>query len=353
LAFSLVNMKRHHVIIAAIVLGLSIIGLLLIDYFQLDSPATVTSEAKVETVAPLSPLSDSDSTATLPAQATDMTPAMPPSPPPLSWHEQVTALHGIGKLFGVGAEARMKQLQDFVDGLAPDDLPAAIQELQKLQMHDPTATGKDLRSRLLQRWVEFGAHAAASWTIGMTVGSDRQEALNTIAGAWAAQNFAQASAWAAQLPNSAERQSALENVADAVVYTDPASALKLADTFPAGATRSDIVTRAEGVWASKAPESAAAWAKQIPDENLREQAVAHVAVTWAERNPMAAGNLAINSLRPGPVQEQAVVGIVQRWALVDAPAATAWVHQFPESPLRQIATQTLAQITQPDRPPGQ
>ncbi|MDB6131252.1 MAG: hypothetical protein JWM04_2359 [Verrucomicrobiales bacterium] len=274
----------------------------------------------------------------------------PPQAPTQNWRQQLAALHGIGKLFGLKGEELMKQLQDYAEGLDAENVPAAVQELQELQTQNPTETGRDLQLRLLQKWGQADIRSAAEWTTQMPAGLERQEAIATMAGKWAEKNFAEAGAWAGRLSDKTEKQGALESVADAAIYRNPLDALKLARTLDASPVRDDIIARAAGIWASKAPDEAVSWAKQIPNGSLREQAISRIAVNWAATDPVAAGNLAANSLQAGPMQDAAVAAVVQRWSQTDAPGVTTWVNQFPEGKLRQNATAMLEHLLKNGRP---
>jgi hypothetical protein len=346
------NMKRHQMIKVAVVLGLLMVGLFLIKSLS-PVPAKSVAQGKRAEVDVQSPHFGSTNPTTTSLEG-DLNRKAPSSPPPVNpWEDKLAALHDIGELFGVGAEDRMKQLQDFVESLPADDVPAVVKELQVMQTQNPTATGRDLLLRLLQSWARSDMRAAADWTAQMPAGSDRQEALVTMAGAWAGQNFEEATAWVGQLPDKTERQTVLQGVSDAAVYVNPVDALKLAGSLDETPARDDTIARAAGVWAIKAPGDAVSWAKQIPDDALREQVISSVATSWGEQDPVAAANLAINSMSPGPLQDRAVAGIVQRWGIVDAAGAAAWVNQFPEGTLRQTATAMLDQIAEHNNPTAQ
>jgi hypothetical protein len=332
-------MKRHHIIKAAAVPGLLLVGLLISGYFRPEPPKVATANAKPEVVAPPS-LSDNNSM-TLPVQTANLNPVMRSSQVPISRHDQLIALHGIGELFGVGADARMKQFQDFVENLDAADVSVMVRELQELQMNNPTATGRDLQLRLLRRWAASDLRAAADWTIKMPAGSDRQEAIAALSGASAEHNFNEAVTWAMHLTDDVEQQSALGNVVNAAIYLKPQDALTLASTFPPGSMRDDMITRSAESWAFTAPEEAASYAKQIPDEALREQAISAIAATWGGTDPVAAGNLVMDSMPAGSSQDQAVVAIVQHLAATDPSGAKAWIGQFPEGALRQAANTML------------
>src|ERR1700761_6025812 len=74
----------------------------------------------------------------------------------------------------------------------------------------------------------------------------------------------------------------------------------------------------------------------------RGESSLRLAATWGESDPVAGGTLAVTSLRPGPLQDQAVLAVVERWAQSGAPAIKAQISQFPKGPLRQTAMGELA-----------
>jgi hypothetical protein len=258
------------------------------------------------------------------------------------WRERLSALQGRGELFGQGAEERFKELTDFVEKFATADVPNAVRELQEIQAQNPTVTGRYLQAHLLRRWAESDLPTAIGWITQLPAGDERQEAITSAAGIWARQDFAEAARWAAHLPESAERQSARESVAAEAADANPLEALKLASVLLPSATRDDIITRAAAAWAAAAPEDATAWVQQIADPSLREQVIAGIAATWGEGDPVAAGNLAIQSLPRGALQDRTVMAIVQRWMQIDAKGAAAWVNQFPAGELRQTAVAMMS-----------
>jgi hypothetical protein len=346
-------MKRHPAVKILIIAGVCLIGFLVFQSAKPVSQNAIPPEknetSKTATVADSQSQAPS-AAAFIQKPALTESPQQPSQAPRQNWHEQLSALHGIGKLFGAGGEERMRQLQDFVESLDAASVPAAVKELQELQAQNPTETGRDLRLRLLRKWGNSDIRSAADWAIQMPAGSDREEAITTMAGEWSGQNFSDAAAWAGSLSDPAEKQGALASVADAAVYTDPKAALTLASTLDASSARDDVIMRAAGIWASTAPNDAVAWAKQIPDENLRQQAIASIAINWGNTDPVAAGTLAVESLEPGPVQNMAVIAVVQRWRQTDVAGVTDWVNQFPEGNLRQTATAMLDSLAKGGHP---
>lgn len=258
------------------------------------------------------------------------------------WRTQLSALiNGREELFGPQGEQRLKDLRDYVESIALGDLPAILKELHALQTEAPTAFGKELQLHLVQRWAESDIHSAADWVSQMPPGSEREHVVAALAAEWARQSLTDATVWAKQLPDDAERQMALGSAANETVYANPVEVLTLAATLTPSPTLDEIIARALGAWTRNAPNDAVAWAKNIPDEGLRERTIASVATTWGERDPTGAAYLTLGSLRPGPVQDSAIIAIVQRWVQTDASGATAWVNQFPEGTLRRTAMAML------------
>jgi hypothetical protein len=258
------------------------------------------------------------------------------------WREKLSALtDGREELFGPAGEERLKELRDFVDSVAITDLPTVVRELQELQTQKPTVFGRELQLHLLRHWAEKDVRSATDWITQMPARGDRQEALTAAANAWAGQNLADATTWARQLPDGEEQQKVLESIADEAVYEHPVKALELATTLTPSSTRNETIGRAAAAWTRNAPEDAVSWAKQISDPESREQVITSIAAAWGESDPVAAGTLAASSFRPGPLQDQAVIAVVQRWAQTDASGAKAWIEQFPEGSLRQTAMAEL------------
>jgi hypothetical protein len=342
-------MTQPQVIKLTAVIGLFLVVFLTGEHLKPAKKNAIGREIQTEAVRAANAPPQRSDTAT-PVQKTDLNPDEPPvQAAPNPWQEKLNALiAGREELFGPAGEARLKELQDFVAGIAATNLPVVVREMQELQMQKPTVFGRELRLHLLRQWAESDAYSAANWITQMPANDDRQEALATAANAWAGQDFAGAATWANQLPDGVESQKVLESIADEAVYEHPMEALTLAATLPASSARDNLITRATEVWAATSPEDAAAWADQIPDETLREQVTAVVAMRWAGSDPAAAGTLAIDSMSLGPGQDQAVIAIVEQWGRTDMQGATAWVNQFPEGPLRENATAILDQYAKLD-----
>jgi len=207
-----------------------------------------------------------------------------------------------------------------------------------------SATNRDLKLRLVRRWAENDPRAAADWVSQKATGDSRQEAINSVAIVWANRNLSEAVEWLRRLPADEERQGGLIKVAYEVARSQPIEALKLAIDWPASEARDDLIEHTAKQWASSAPEAAAEWAAQIPDAALRERALAGIATAWGAKDPVAAADLAVTSLAPGRQQDDAVVGIVQRWVQSKPEEAAAWVVGFPAGSLRDAAVGNLVSL---------
>jgi hypothetical protein len=335
-------MTRSKAFWPAAVFGGLLIGYFAIKCFKPIPPSAVRREAETEArrVANAQPQSFDIVTS---VQRADLNPKEPPFQATANpWREKLSDLiDGREELFGPAGEERLKELQGFVESVAITDLPTVVREMQDFQLQKPTVFGRELQLHLLRQWAEKDVRSATDWITQMPAGNDQQEALAAAANAWAGQNFADATTWAKQLPDSAERQKALEVITDEATYDHPMETLDVAATLAPSSMLNGTIARAIAAWTRTAPEDAVSWAKQIPDQGSREQLITSIAAAWGESDPVAAGTLAVTSLRPGPLQDQAAIAVVQRWAQTDAPGVKAWIDQFPEGPLRQTAMAEL------------
>ena len=128
--------------------------------------------------------------------------------------------------------------------------------------------------------------------------------------------------WAEELPEGDERQSVLKSVAYEAARTEPAEALWLAVEQPVQPEWSDLIRYAAMQLAGKDPEGASNMANEISDESLRNQLLSSITTVWSDTNPQAAATMALLSIQSGKLQDDAVIGIVQRWVQKD-PEKTA------------------------------
>jgi hypothetical protein len=221
------------------------------------------------------------------------------------------------------------------------DVPAAV---RLLYSQSGSELAHRLGLRLVRVWADHDPQAAADWVVASLTGYSRAAAIDGLAIVWANRNGQRAAKWVRQLPDPEDRNHALVSAAYEVARTEAIEALGLASDLPPGEARDNLVAHGVGQWASSSPLDAANWAKQIPDENLRQRVLAETATAWARSDPIGAATLALESLAPGKPQEDAVVGIVQRWAQMEPEKAAAWVLEFPAGALRDTSLEELVQL---------
>ena len=202
----------------------------------------------------------------------------------------------------------------------------------------------ELRTLLVRRWVENDAPTAADWVARNLTGTQRAAALNSVATVWAGQDFQGAENWARQLPDVEERSAVMLVLAYEMNRENPNAALALAAELPESQNRDEFIVQSAGAWGAAAFKESVEWAGQIPDELLRHRVLGAIAAAAAESDPMEAAKLAVGSLPSGREQDDAIVGIVQRWVQKSPEQAAAWVAAFPGGTLRETALEALVKL---------
>jgi hypothetical protein len=254
---------------------------------------------------------------------------------------------------GIDLAAKLDVVEKATDPLQREDLIEAFiagvplekttEVLDFLLGKEATATNREIQLRLLRRMAEKTPKAAAEYAALKLTGKHRQDTLKNIAGVWAERDSTEAIAWARSLPEE-DRNLTFVGIAYSMIEKEPMKALDLARELPATDSRDELVNHISLNWAAKNPAQASEWAAQIPDKELRERIVKGIAATWGDTDPAAAANLALTALQPGRHQDDAVVGIVQRWVQNKPDDAAAWVTKFPEGTLRNTATEELVKL---------
>jgi hypothetical protein len=132
-----------------------------------------------------------------------------------------------------------------------------------------------------------------------------------------------------------------------IARTNPVLALTLAAELDPGEERDEVRRHSAAQWAAFDPKSAADWAINLEEGPLRARILAETAMAWSERDPLAAVRFAMDQLDPGRAQDDAIIGIVQRWSQIEPEKARAWVSTFEAGPLKEIATENLLVMSAP------
>lgn len=221
-----------------------------------------------------------------------------------------------------------------------------------LQSRPDSEWSRSLHLLLVRRWAEGNPSSAADWVLHSLPGPMRTEAISGIGIVWANQNLSDATAWVRQLPAGKERDAGIISVAYEAAREKPMDAIVLAIELPDDPAREALVRHSATQWATADPRAATDWAQQIEMGGLRTVVISSIATALGNSDPVAAAELALGSLPMGKSQDDAVVGIIQRWAQNEPANTAAWVEQFPAGSLRDIALSNL--VTQwADKDSGQ
>lgn len=243
--------------------------------------------------------------------------------------EAAAADHSGAELEGQGLSA----LHRLTESLASADFAALL---------GLGSASEELRLKLLLAWAELDPQAAAEG-LGLWAGGPPAEAFGLLAEAWARRDLEGAGAWVRGLPSGAEQETALLALGGEAAPREPRLAIELVRTmkFPEA---TEILVKAAGAWTATEPEAAAEWARSLEDPARREAVLAGIATAWADRDPYAAAKLVLDSIGEGSIEENSIVGIVQRLAFQDLTGARQWVAQFPEGRTRERAEAEVQRI---------
>ena len=233
---------------------------------------------------------------------------------------------------------QQEKLESLASGVALTDVAEA---LAFLEINSDSELAQALHLLLVRRWSEGSPSSAADWVLQSSPGPMRTEAIKGVAIIWANQNLTEASDWVRQLPAGKERQAGIISVAYEAAREKPMEAITLAIELPEDADRDALVKHSAAQWAATDPKAATEWAQQIQTGPLRNQVISSIATSLAESDPKAAAALATESLPAGKPQDDAVVGIIQRWAQYEPENAAAWVERFPTGKLRDAGLENL------------
>lgn len=221
------------------------------------------------------------------------------------------------------------------------ELALKYMQLIKPLLDSSNQTDHDLIYTNLLRGLVAADPAMAGWLAeSLAPGDVRAEFVRRVAQAWAAVDPDGATTWAAGLTDSGEQKATLTGVAFQIAQTDPAAAVALAEKSDLGNT--GALANLAQQWACKDLAATLEWATQQPAGVQRDQIIAQIAFVQAHTAPVAAVDLIVGQIPPGPAQDEAAISVLQVWGMQDYKAASDWVNQFPETPLRNRALNELS-----------
>jgi hypothetical protein len=197
---------------------------------------------------------------------------------------------------------------------------------------------------LVRRWAELDPSEASRWVTQLGDAEACQELSSAVALVRSERDLAGALDWAYSLPGGDTRTRVLTELGYEMARVDAVESMRLAVELSASDSRNGLLLHALRQWAGQDPGGAAAWAEQVADPSLKNNLLANLAAVWGETAPVAAATLALYSISPGRQQDDAVVGIVQRWVQKEPETTAAWVERFPEGDLKWTAVENVVKI---------
>lgn len=244
--------------------------------------------------------------------------------------------------------ARGPELERIAAAMADADVPAALETLWQNGM---TEARQELAQLLLSRWANQDPENASAWLLKKPLSEAWRDSARQVASTWARSDASAAADWVRQWPDE-EKNSGLLAIAYELADSAPKESLGLASELLPNKDRDLLVNHAVLQWSGSDSGTARTWADQLPPSDLRDQVYASLATALGETDPISAGAIALEKLPAGPLQDSAVVSVLQRWTQQDPGAAGDWVSEFPEGRLREAAVDNLIQIwsaTEPDQ----
>lgn len=169
----------------------------------------------------------------------------------------------------------------------------------------------------------------------------REQLLRQTAHTWSAIDLQGAIAWAKSVSDEDERVAAASEIVAQVGQTDPGHAIQVSDALGVG--RSDgTVEHIAQLWAVQDLQAALDWTEAQPAGPQRDQVLARIVPVEAARSPADAANTVLREMNPGPEQTNAMAPIIREWSIRDTAAASTWIQNLPQGPLRDIANGELA-----------
>jgi len=242
------------------------------------------------------------------------------------------------------------QRQRELDLIAASVAKADLEEtLDSLWIHLGTGEVRNLSRILLQRWAAESPESSSAWISNKSEGPGKQELSLNVATIWANKSVSDAANWVRQWP-AGQKEAGLMAIAFEAAQQSPREALWLASELPSDEQRDGLITHAFRQWASDDPAASMDWAAQMEPSPLRDEVFANLSLSLSETDPMNAAAIALENLPPGKQQNDAVVGIVQRWVQNDPVKAATWVSAFPEGALRESVMESLVSLWSENSP---
>jgi hypothetical protein len=232
----------------------------------------------------------------------------------------------------------------------PTPAPTHIREEQSQQLQ--LEIGRALASaddadrerayqQLLPKLIATDPAALKRMVATYPAGPIREQLLRHTAHTWSAVDLPGAIAFAQGVNEDSERLVAATEIVSQVGQADPGHAIEVSDVLGVGRNDGTVEHIAQ-LWANQNLQAALDWTEAQPPGPQRDQILARIVTVEADRSPAEAANTVLQQMSPGPAQTNAIAPIVREWAIRDTAAASTWIQDLPQGPLRDLANGELA-----------
>jgi hypothetical protein len=129
-----------------------------------------------------------------------------------------------------------------------------------------------------------------------------------------------------------------------IAETNPALAVELAAELDPSQRSSGLMENLVQRWADADLLTAAAWVELQPAGDDKESLLQQIGFVLSQTSPVDAAEFVTTQISPGPVQDEAVMTVVNQWGNKNLAAAASWVQTFSEGPLQERAVKELEGI---------
>lgn len=170
---------------------------------------------------------------------------------------------------------------------------------------------------------------------------ERNDLLQQAARAWLQSDSSAALEWAKGFEEASVKRIVIhQHIDNLLASNDPSSAVVWLDRISQPIARDALISRVGEAWGRIEGQLAWQWATSLAEGETREIAIQSILSSWAEQQPFEAATAAVDQLPPQE-QSDGVLAVLLSWTQRDPAAAASWVSLFPESPLRETATQNV------------
>jgi hypothetical protein len=172
----------------------------------------------------------------------------------------------------------------------------------------------------------------------------RQRLVRDVAAAWARSDSPTTLAWAENLPEADDRELARVTALTVIALEHPEAAVLLRQQHPDTAAHDGELPNLVQRWAEKDIAAALHWADSLPPGEQRDLVTARAAFVLSQTSPSEAARLVLDRISSRDAQREALLSVINRWAQRDFPAASDWVSQLADVPLRLRAEEELRMV---------